>query len=63
MGEVWCAHDTTIDRVVAIKMPAAGNMRGSRLDKRFRREARAAAGSMIRNVYRFYDVGRDRRPA
>ena len=54
MSEVWRAHDSTLDRTVALKIlsPTAD------LD-RFRREAKAAAGLAHENVMRVYDYGED----
>jgi serine/threonine protein kinase, bacterial len=43
MGEVWRAHDTAIDRVVAIKILPAQISRDKVFQQRFRREAHAAA--------------------
>ncbi len=43
MGEVWRAHDTAIDRVVAIKILPAEISRDEVFQQRFRREAHAAA--------------------
>jgi len=43
MGEVWRAHDTVIDRVVAIKILPAEISRDEVFQQRFRREAHAAA--------------------
>ena len=43
MGEVWCAYDTAIDRVVALKMLLAHFAADTTFEQRFRREARAAA--------------------
>ncbi|MFG1929252.1 serine/threonine-protein kinase [Mycobacterium sp. NPDC048908] len=57
MGEVWRAHDTTIDRVVAIKMLLPHYAEDSDFDKRFRREARAAARLDDPHVVPIYDVG------
>ncbi len=52
MSEVWRAHDSTLDRTVALKIlsPTAD------LD-RFRREAKAAATLAHENVTRVYDYG------
>lgn len=54
MSEVWRAHDTTLDRTVALKLlsPTA------ELD-RFRREAQAVAALAHENVMRVYDYGED----
>jgi eukaryotic-like serine/threonine-protein kinase len=54
MSEVWRAHDSTLDRTVALKMlsPTAD------LD-RFRREARAVAALAHENVMQVFDYGED----
>ena len=57
MGEVWRAHDTAIDRVVAIKMLLPGLAEDPDFDKRFRREARAAARLDDPHVVPIHDVG------
>ncbi len=43
MGEVWRAHDTVIDRVVALKILPAQISQDELFQQRFRREAHAAA--------------------
>jgi serine/threonine protein kinase len=43
MGEVWRAHDTAIDRIVALKMLLPHYAQNQTFTQRFRREARAAA--------------------
>jgi serine/threonine-protein kinase len=43
MGEVWRAHDTDTDRIVAIKVLPAHFSDNEEFQKRFRREAHAAA--------------------
>ncbi len=43
MGEVWRAHDTVIDRTVAIKILPAEISKDAMFQERFRREAHAAA--------------------
>ena len=48
-GEVWRAHDTTIDRVVAIKILLSQYAEDPLYDKRFRVEASAAARLDWRN--------------
>lgn len=56
MGAVYLAHDTTLDRPVALKIPVfAGNV--SVASARFLREARAAAGLSHPNICPIYDVG------
>ena len=57
MGEVWRAHDTTIDRTVALKMLLPHYATDPEFDKRFRREARAAARLDDPHVVPIYDVG------
>lgn len=54
MSEVWRAHDSTLDRTVALKLlgPTADL-------ERFRREARAVASLGHENVMRVYDYGED----
>jgi serine/threonine protein kinase len=43
MGEVWRAHDTDTDRIVAIKVLPANLSEDAEFQRRFRREAHAAA--------------------
>jgi len=57
MGEVWRAHDTTIDRIVALKMLLPHYAKDPDFEKRFRREARAAARLDDPHVVPIYDVG------
>jgi serine/threonine protein kinase len=57
MGEVWRAHDTTIDRVVALKMLLPHFAEDPDFDKRFRREARVAARLDDPHVVPIHDVG------
>jgi Tol biopolymer transport system component/predicted Ser/Thr protein kinase len=51
MGEVYRAHDTRLDRDVAVKVSA------ERFSDRFEREARAIAALNHSNICRLYDVG------
>ena len=53
MGEVWKAHDTRLDRVVAIKTSKA------QFSERFAREARAIAALNHPHICQLYDVGSD----
>jgi serine/threonine-protein kinase len=57
MGEVWRAHDTEIDRVVALKMLLPHFAQDRTFEQRFRREARAAARLDDPHVVPIYDVG------
>lgn len=57
MGEVWRAHDTTIDRTVAIKMLLPHFAQDEKFEQRFRREARLAARLDDPHVVPIYDVG------
>ena len=53
MGEVYKAHDTRLDRIVAIKISR------QQFSHRFEREARAVAALNHPNVCQIYDVGPD----
>ncbi len=53
MGEVWTAHDTRLDRVVAIKTCKA------EFSERFAREARAIGSLNHPHICQLYDVGPD----
>jgi serine/threonine protein kinase len=57
MGEVWRAHDTAVDRLVAIKMLVPHFAQDKTFEERFRREARAAARLDDPHVVPIYDVG------
>lgn len=57
MGEVWRAHDTAIDRMVAIKMLLPHFAQDQTFERRFRREARAAARLDDPHVVPIYDFG------
>jgi serine/threonine-protein kinase len=57
MGEVWKAYDTTIDRVVALKMLLPHYAADPDFDRRFRREARTAARLEEPHVVPIHDVG------
>ena len=48
MGEVWRAHDTVIDRIVAIKILPAEVSRDEVFQQRFRREATQVARGAIK---------------
>jgi serine/threonine-protein kinase len=59
MASVWCAHDRTLDRHVAVKLLAEPYAHDELAGRRFTREARAAARlSGHGNVVTIYDVGR-----
>jgi serine/threonine protein kinase len=57
MGEVWRAYDTTIDRVVALKMLLPHYTQDPAFEQRFRREARAAARLNDPHIVPIFDVG------
>jgi serine/threonine-protein kinase len=59
MAEVWCGHDTRLDRPVAVKMLRAGLAQDPSFQSRFRREAQAAASLEAPNVVAVYDTGED----
>ncbi len=59
MGEVYRAHDTRLDRTVAIKiLPASFASDHDRL-QRFAQEARAAAALNHPNILSIFDIGDD----
>ena len=57
MGEVWRAHDTATDRIVAIKVLPAHLSDDEMFQQRFRREAHAAAKLNTPHVIPIYDYG------
>jgi len=57
MGEVWRAHDTVTDRVLAIKVLPAQYSEDPMFRERFRREAHAAARLNSPHVIPIYDYG------
>jgi serine/threonine protein kinase len=57
MGAVYLAHDTQLDRPVALKIPLFSAEEGSQVLARFYREARSAATILHSNVCPVYDVG------
>ena len=57
MGEVWRAHDTAIDRMVALKRLLPHYAQDRTFTQRFRREARVAARLDDPHVVPIYDVG------
>jgi serine/threonine protein kinase len=57
MGEVWRAHDTAIDRIVALKRLLPHFTQDQTYQQRFRREARVAARLDDPHVVPIYDVG------
>jgi serine/threonine kinase PknH len=57
MGEVWRAHDTVTDRVVAIKVLPAHLSEDEEFLRRFRREAHAAARLGTPHVVPIHDYG------
>ena len=57
MGQVYLAHDTVLDRDVALKVMAAQIADDPELKKRFEREARAVAKMTHPNVVTVFDLG------
>ncbi|HEX9092886.1 MAG TPA: protein kinase, partial [Coriobacteriia bacterium] len=57
MGQVYLAHDTVLDRDVALKVMAAQIADDPDLKKRFEREARAVAKMTHPNVVTVFDLG------
>jgi hypothetical protein len=57
MGAVYLAHDTQLDRPVALKTPQFAAEEGAQVLERFRREARAAAGLAHPHLCPVYDAG------
>jgi len=62
MGEVWRAHDLTLQREVALKRVRLDGHVDSAAQARFRREAVAMAGVSHPNVVIVYDAGTDAGP-
>jgi tRNA A-37 threonylcarbamoyl transferase component Bud32 len=56
-GTVYKARDTELDRIVAIKVPRAGNLLAQDDQERFLREARSAAQLRHPNFVPLYEVG------
>ena len=57
MGSVYLAHDTQLDRPVALKVPHFEARDGAQVLARFYREARAAATVLHPNICPLHDVG------
>ncbi|GMA35689.1 hypothetical protein GCM10025876_18930 [Demequina litorisediminis] len=57
MGEVWRGVDTELDRPVAIKVLKEHAAANETFLKRFRNEARNAAGLLHDNIAQVYDYG------
>jgi len=57
MGQVYLAHDTVLDRDVALKVMAAQIADDEELKARFEREARAVAKMTHPNVVMVFDLG------
>lgn len=58
MGTVYVAHDSELDREVAVKMLASALVNDPEVVERFEREAKLTAGLDHPNIVPIYDVGR-----
>ena len=59
MANVYLAHDTILDRNVAVKILRGDLAQDEKFVKKFQREANAAATIIHPNVVEMYDVGKD----
>src|SRR6186713_976264 len=59
MGVVYAAHDETMGRPVAVKVLTGDLESDPKSQKRFYREAQAAAGLLHANIITIYDAGED----
>jgi serine/threonine protein kinase len=57
MGVVYCARDTLLERIVAVKVISVPIDQNSELRERFFREARAAGKLSHRNIITIHDLG------
>jgi len=57
MGVVYRAHDTVLQRIVALKLVGASYVDDADMRERFFREARAAAQLTHKNIVTVYDLG------
>jgi serine/threonine protein kinase len=57
MGEVYKAHDTRLDRTVAIKVLAPTRAGDAQAQQRFAREARSIAALSHPNICPLFDIG------
>src|SRR4030095_9328771 len=57
MGEVYLAHDTTLDRKVALKVLPADVAANKERMRRFIQEAKAASGINHPNILTIFEVG------
>jgi eukaryotic-like serine/threonine-protein kinase len=58
-GEVWKAHDTELNRLVAVKIPHAGYLADGKEQDRFLREARSAAVLRHPGIVPVHEVGHE----
>ncbi len=57
MGTVYCAHDTQLDCLVALKIPKPAAYANTEFLKRFQREAQSSAKLSHPNLCRVFDFG------
>jgi len=58
MGSVYLAHDTELDRKVALKVPKFRESESDATVERFYREARSSATLRIAHICPIYDLGK-----
>ena len=59
MANVYLAHDTILDRDVAIKVLRGDLENNDKFIRRFQREAKSASDLSHPNIVEIYDVGED----
>lgn len=59
MGEVYKARQTSVDRIVALKVLPPGRARLAELESRFEREAKALASLAHPNIVTLFDFGEE----